>query len=43
MLFQERLWTYSLVTVVAVLIWYWAAAETRDQRSSSYRLQLDPA
>ncbi len=43
MLFQERLWTYSLVTVVAILIWYWAAAETRDQASHTLRLVLAPA
>jgi hypothetical protein len=41
--FRERLWTYSLVTVVAVLIWYWAAAETRGQRPASFRLEFAPA
>jgi hypothetical protein len=41
--FRERLWTYALVTAVALLIWYWAAAETRGQRSASFRLVLQPA
>jgi hypothetical protein len=42
-LFRERLWTYALVTVVAILIWYWAAAETRDSKSGAFRLRLAPA
>jgi hypothetical protein len=41
--FRERLWTYALVTTVALLIWYWAAAETRSQRSASFRLAFEPA
>ena len=41
--FRERLGTYSLVTVVAVLIWLWAAAETRGQRPALFRVQLAPA
>lgn len=41
--FRERLWTYLLVTVVAVLIWLWAAAETRDQGSASFTVQFAPA
>ena len=42
-MFRERLLTYTLVTVVAVLIWYWAAVQTRDQTSPSFRLRLMPA
>ena len=38
MRFRERLWTYALVTVVTLLIWYWAAAETRAQEPRSFRL-----
>jgi hypothetical protein len=41
--FREQLWTYALVTVVALLIWYWAAAETRDERSATFRLACEPA
>jgi hypothetical protein len=41
--FRERLWTYALVTGVALLIWYWAAAETRDSQSRNFRLVFSPA
>jgi len=41
--FREQLWTYALVTGVAVLIWIWAAMETRDEASASFRIQLVPA
>jgi hypothetical protein len=40
---RERMWTYALVTAVAVLIWYWAAAETRTQDSATFRLAFVPA
>ena len=40
---RERLWTYLLVTGVAVLIWYWAAAETRASRSESFLVQFAPS
>ncbi len=43
MQFREKLWTYALVTGVAVLIWLWAAMETRDQASASFMIQLVPA
>ncbi|MHC4128412.1 MAG: YbbR-like domain-containing protein [Planctomycetota bacterium] len=43
MRFRERLWTYALVSAVALLIWYWAAAETRDQDSSIFWLMFEPA
>lgn len=42
-MFRDRLWTYALVTGVSILIWFWAAAETRDRDSASFRLQLKPA
>ena len=43
MQFRERLWTYSLVTGVAVLIWFWAAAETRDHRDFLFIVRLAAA
>ena len=43
MQFRERLWTYSLVTGVAVLIWFWAAAETRDKDDFSFIVRLAAA
>ena len=43
MQFRERLWTYSLVTGVAVLIWFWAAAETRDKGDFSFIVRLAAA
>jgi hypothetical protein len=41
--FRERLWTYLVVTVVAVLIWFWAAAETRAKGGASFRVALAPS
>ncbi len=43
MRFREQFLTYGLVTVVALLIWYWAAAETRDQDRRTFRLVFEPA
>ena len=43
MQFREQLWTYALVTGVAVLIWLWAAMETRDEAPASFRIELIPA
>ena len=39
-MFRERLWTYALVTGVTLLIWYWAATETRDEGNASFRIEL---
>ncbi|TDJ54861.1 MAG: hypothetical protein E2O40_06630 [Planctomycetota bacterium] len=39
-MFRERLWTYSLVTGVTLLIWFWAATETRDEGTASFRIEL---
>lgn len=39
-MFRERLWTYALVTGVTLLIWFWAAMETRDQGTASFRIEL---
>ena len=41
--FRDRFGTFAVVTVVAVLIWVWAAMETRDQDSASFRIELVPA
>ncbi len=41
--FRDRFGTYAVVTVVAVLIWVWAAMETRDQDVASFRIELVPA
>ncbi len=39
-MFRDRLSTYALVTGVTLLIWFWAAMETRDQGSASFRIEL---
>ncbi len=39
-MFRERFWNYSLVTGVTLLIWFWAATETRDEGTASFRLDL---
>ncbi len=43
MSWRDRLGTYVIVTIVSVLIWYWAAAETREQARRSLRLRLIPS
>lgn len=40
---RDRFWTYLLVTTVTVLIWLWAAFETRDNRSQSYLVVFAPS
>lgn len=37
---QRESWTWLLVTLVTVLIWFWAAAETREQRTVTARVHL---
>ncbi len=39
-MFRERLWNYTLVTGVTLLIWLWAATETRDEDTASFRIEL---
>ena len=41
--FRDRFGTFAVVTVVAVLIWVWAAMETRGQDSANFRIELVPA
>ncbi len=43
MQFENRWWTYAVVTVVTVLIWSWAAEETREQASTSFRIRFAPS
>ncbi|MCH7798098.1 MAG: hypothetical protein IID28_06595 [Planctomycetes bacterium] len=43
MQFRDRFGTFAVVTVVAVLIWVWAAMETRDQDVARFRIELVPA
>ncbi len=38
--FRRNIPTYVIVTFVTMLIWYWAAAETRDQKPLELRLQI---
>lgn len=33
---RKEIWTYLIVTVVTVLIWFWAAGETREQKTINY-------
>ncbi len=40
---ESRWWTYAVVTVVTVLIWSWAAEETREQASTSFRIRFAPS
>ena len=37
-----KVWTYAFVTVIAVLVWAWAAGETRRQSSMLVRVRLVP-
>ena len=39
-MFRERLWNYALVTGVTLLIWFWAATETREEGTASFRIEL---
>ncbi len=41
--FKERLWLYALVTGVALLIWFWAAAETREKGGATMLVRFDPS
>lgn len=38
--FQSKYWTYVIVTLVTVLLWVWAAAETREQKPATFRVQF---
>ena len=39
-MFRDRLWNYALVTGVTLLIWFWAATETREEGTASFRIEL---
>ncbi len=43
MQFKERLWLYALVTGVALLIWFWAAAETREKGGTTMVVRFEPS
>ena len=32
----KEIWTYIIVTLVTVLIWFWAAGETRETKTINY-------
>ena len=36
MRWQKEIWTYLIVTLVTVLIWAWAAGETRERKTINY-------
>lgn len=40
MTFRREFWTYLIVTAVTVLIWFWAAGETRDSKPLTVRVQF---
>jgi hypothetical protein len=40
--FKKDIWTYLLVTIVTVLIWIWAAGETREQRLLFVSMEFVP-
>ncbi|MHC4109169.1 MAG: YbbR-like domain-containing protein, partial [Planctomycetota bacterium] len=41
--FQSKYWTYLIVTLVTVLLWVWAAAETREQEPATFRVRFASA
>ncbi len=43
MQWRDRLGMYAIVTTVAVLIWLWAAFETRERAELSFSIKLEPA
>ncbi len=44
MRFQSKYWTYSIISLVTLLLWVWAAWETREPRSGvTFRLALAPS
>ena len=38
---RKETWTVVLVTIVTVLIWFWAAGETRDQQRLNARIRFN--
>ena len=43
MRFQSKYWTYAIISLVTLLLWVWAAAETREEKSPTFRLALAPS
>ncbi len=41
--FQSKYWTYLIVTLVTVLLWVWAAAETREEKSATFLVRFASA
>ncbi len=41
--FQSKYWTYLIVTVATVLLWVWAAAETREPGTATFRVRFASA
>ena len=39
---SSDVWTWLLVTVVSVMIWIWAAGETREEAGASMRIRIVP-
>ncbi len=41
--FQSKYWTYLIVSLVTVLLWVWAAAETREEKTATFRVRFASA
>ena len=41
--FQSKYWTYLIVTLVTVLLWVWAAAETREPGKATFHVRFASA
>ena len=43
MAIRSEVWTYFIVTAVAMFIWFWAAVETREKDNASFHVYLAPS
>ncbi len=43
MAIRSEVWTYSIVTAVAMFIWFWAAVETRENDNVSFHVYFAPS
>ncbi|MCH8004591.1 MAG: hypothetical protein IH888_00005 [Planctomycetes bacterium] len=43
MAIRSEVWTYFIVTAVALFIWFWAAVETREKDNASFHVYLAPS
>ncbi len=43
MAIRSEVWTYFIVTAVAMFIWFWAAVETREKDNASFHVYFAPS